>query len=128
MPPARSRSSITRPAVRFRMRIISGDVVAVGPGKINLLEAIEKTGSLAAEARSIDMSYRRAWVLVNELNASLKNPAVESMKGGERGGGSKVTSVGHQLIKRYRTIEMTATLTCQTEIRALTKLLVRSAA
>ena len=116
-----------KPVVRFRMRITAGDSVAIGPGKIRLLEAIAETGSLTAAAKSIDMSYRRAWVLINELNASLKKPAVESAKGGEHGGGSLVTAVGHQLIERYRNIEYTAAATCKAEIQAITRLMVAAA-
>ena len=97
--------------------------MAIGPGKILLLEAIQATGSLTSAAESIDMSYRRAWVLINELNSSLKEPAVASAKGGERGGGSEVTAVGLRLIEQYRQIESTAAAACAAEIRALTRLL-----
>ncbi len=90
-----------------------------------LLEAIEKTGSLTAAAKSIDMSYRRAWILVNELNASLKKPAVDSAKGGEHGGGSQLTAVGQKLIAYYRNIETEAEAACRTDIRSLTNLLAR---
>ena len=105
------------------MRITAGDTIAIGPGKIRLLEAILETGSLTAGAKSIDMSYRRAWLLINELNSSLKKPAVESAKGGEHGGGSVVTDVGRRLIEHYRSIEATATVACKAEIRAMTSLL-----
>lgn len=126
-PPRPLKTQKTKPVVRFRMRITAGETVAIGPGKIRLLEAIEETGSLTAAAKSIDMSYRRAWVLVNELNGSLKRPAVESAKGGEHGGGSQVTAVGRQLIEHYRTIEATAEVSCKAEIQALTRLLVEPA-
>ncbi|WP_256354609.1 MULTISPECIES: winged helix-turn-helix domain-containing protein [unclassified Variovorax] len=105
------------------MRITTGDTIAIGPGKIQLLEAILETGSLTAGAKAIDMSYRRAWLLINELNSALKKPAVESGKGGEHGGGSVVTDVGCRLIEHYRNIETTAAEACKAEIRALTGLL-----
>ena len=54
------------------MRVTQGDVIAVGPGKIALLEAVDKTGSITAAAKSLDMSYRRAWLLLDELNRSLR--------------------------------------------------------
>ena len=119
------RSSPTKPSVSFRMRITAGDTIAIGPGKIRLLEAIEETGSLTAAAKSIGMSYRRAWLLLDALNSSLTNPAVESVKGGEHGGGSELTAVGKVLIQRYRQIEHTAAKSCAADIRALTRLLAR---
>ena len=70
------------PVLRFRMRISDGDRIAVGPGKIALLKAIDRTGSITAAAKSLDMSYRRAWLLLDELNRSLARPAVDSAKGG----------------------------------------------
>lgn len=123
MPTPRPSPLSAKPVVRFRMRITHGDNVAIGPGKIRLLEAIAETGSLTAAAKSIDMSYRRAWVLVNELNKSLKKPAVDSAKGGEHGGGSQVTAAGQQLIERYRAIETIAAATCRAEIQAITRML-----
>jgi molybdate transport system regulatory protein len=105
------------------MRITAGEAIAIGPGKIRLLEAISETGSLSAAAKSIDMSYRRAWILVNELNSSLKKPAVESSKGGENGGGSQVTATGQQLIALYRGIEVAAAVACKSDIQALVRLL-----
>lgn len=123
MPTPRSTPLNTKPVVRFRMRITISDNVAIGPGKIRLLEAIQETGSLTAAAKSIDMSYRRAWVLINELNSALKKPAVESAKGGEHGGGSQVTALGRQLIERYRAIEATAAASCKTDIQAITRML-----
>ncbi|MDM0025270.1 winged helix-turn-helix domain-containing protein [Variovorax saccharolyticus] len=123
MPASPAKPPSTKPIVRFRMRITAGETIAIGPGKIRLLEAIAETGSLTAAAKSIDMSYRRAWILINELNGALKQPAVESAKGGEHGGGSHVTAVGLQLIERYRKIEATAAASCKAEIQALTRLL-----
>ncbi|MDM0113841.1 winged helix-turn-helix domain-containing protein [Variovorax sp. J22R133] len=121
--PSKKKPSTIKPVVRFRMRITAGDTIAIGPGKIRLLEAILETGSLTAAAKSIDMSYRRAWVLINELNGALKKPAVASAKGGEHGGGSEVTDVGRRLIEHYRNIESTAAAACKAEIRSMTNLL-----
>ena len=83
-----------RPEVRFRMRIRKGDTVALGPGKVELLEAVREHGSISAAARSLDMSYRRAWLLIDELNQSLKSPATVSEQGGQSGGGCVLTPVG----------------------------------
>lgn len=111
--------------MRFRMRITDGDVIAVGPGKIALLEAIERTGSITAAAKDLDMSYRRAWLLLDELNRSLRQPAVDSAKGGQRGGGSALTAAGRQLIELYRRIETEAAAACRSDIRKLMALLAK---
>lgn len=107
------------PAARFRLRVTSGDVVAIGPGKIDLLEAIAASQSITAAAKSIGMSYRRAWILVDQINASLREPAVASAKGGEHGGGSQLTAVGKDLIARYRRIEARAAKACANDLEAL---------
>jgi molybdate transport system regulatory protein len=117
-PPARRQ----RPAARFRIRVMSGETIAIGPGKIALLAAIDETRSITAAARSIDMSYRRAWILVDELNAALKKPAVRSAKGGEHGGGSELTPAGAVLVSVYRRIESRAAQACADEIDSLLKL------
>ncbi|MEO7056290.1 MAG: ModE family transcriptional regulator [Caldimonas sp.] len=111
-----------KPVARFRMRVTSGEAISVGPGKIALLEAIRETRSITAAARSIDMSYRRAWILVDQLNAALHEPAVLSLKGGEHGGGSALTPAGDALVEVYRRIESRAAEACADDIKALLKL------
>jgi len=120
--PSKPRNS---PVARFRMRVTAGDVIAIGPGKIALLEAIGETGSLTSAAKSLDMSYRRAWMLLDELNGALKKPAVDSTKGGQHGGGSELTDVGRQLVELYRRIDTTATRACAPDIKRLLGLLSR---
>ena len=78
---------------------------AIGPGKVALLEAIARTGSISSAARSLGMSYRRAWLLVDETNRCLVQPAVTTAVGGKRGGGALLTPAGVELVQRYRTIE-----------------------
>ncbi|MBC7940304.1 MAG: winged helix-turn-helix domain-containing protein [Chitinophagaceae bacterium] len=121
--PAARKSGQLKPTLRFRARITVGDVIAIGPGKIALLEAIDSTGSITAAAKSLDMSYRRAWLLLDELNRSLREPAADSAKGGPNGGGSALTDTGRQLIAVYRRIEATATTACRSDIQRLTHLL-----
>ncbi len=104
------------------MRVTCGAAIAVGPGKIALLEAIQEMHSITAAAKSIDMSYRRAWLLVDELNGSLKKPAVASANGGKDGGGSQLTDVGLALIDVYRRIEARAAKACADDIYRLIKL------
>ena len=109
--------------VQFRLRITKGETIAVGPGKVALLEAIINTGSITAAAKEMGMSYRRAWMLVDAMNRCMKEPVVATSPGGRDGGGTAVTPTGLELIKRYRSIEREAMAATGTDIRALTKLL-----
>jgi len=79
--------------------------ISVGPGKISLLESIQRTHSLSESARSLGMSYRRAWLLVHNVNQSFTEPAVTFTVGGKDGGGASVTPFGEQLIRVYRQFE-----------------------
>jgi molybdate transport system regulatory protein len=94
--------------VQFRLRIRKGPRVAIGPGKIALLEAIGKTGSITAAARSLEMSYRRAWLLVDEMNGCMRRPVLATKIGGRKGGGSVLTPTGEAVIVQYRAIERRA--------------------
>ena len=114
-----------KPELRFRPRVTAGDAIAIGPGKIALIEAIAETGSITAAAKSLDMSYRRAWMLLDELNRSLDQPAVDSAKGGQHGGGTQLTASGLKLIALYRGIEATAMRACRADVTRLMKLLAR---
>lgn len=122
MPPKKTTAA-GKPQLKLRMRITHGELIAVGPGKIALLEALDETRSITAAAKSLDMSYRRAWLLIDELNRSLQQPAVSSATGGAQGGGSELTDTGRQLIALYRGIEAQALKACQADIRKLLKLL-----
>lgn len=95
-----------KPEVRFHIR--DGKQVAelaIGPGKVALLEAIGQTGSITSSAKKLGMSYRRAWLLVDETNRCLVRPAVQTAAGGQRGGGTSLTPVGVELVRRYRDLE-----------------------
>ena len=104
----------------IRIDLASGD--RIGPGKIALLEAIRSTGSISAAARSLGMSYRRAWLLVEEINDALREPAVTAETGGHRGGGAVLTAVGERVIDLYRSIESQARSAAGGEFRAIGKL------
>ncbi|MCB5363863.1 LysR family transcriptional regulator [Pusillimonas sp. CC-YST705] len=104
------------------MRLYRDQVIAVGPGKITLLEAIDQTGSISAAARHLNMSYRRAWLLVNETNSSMTKPAVVSSEGGASGGGTRLTDTGRQLIQLYRNAESKALAAAKEDLDALAKL------
>ena len=112
-----------KPHLRFRMRVNLGETIAIGPGKIALLEAIRSEGSISAAARHLGMSYRRAWVLLDEINRSLKTPAAMSGHGGVNGGGSMLTATGEELVALYRSIEEKAEAAASPEIAALLRLL-----
>jgi molybdate transport system regulatory protein len=95
----------------------------IGPGKMALLEAISKTESITAAPRSINMSYRRAWLLVDEVNKLLNEPAVTGAAGGVDGGGSTLTPVGQKTIQLYHSIEMRTRAATRREFRAFRKLM-----
>jgi molybdate transport system regulatory protein len=109
--------------VRFRMRIRTGEHIAIGPGKISLLEAVRERGSISAAARSLEMSYRRAWLLIDELNKSLKSPATISEQGGQSGGGCVLTPVGEEIVRLYREVERIAEQACEQQIASLVGML-----
>lgn len=104
----------------IRLDLTSG--YRIGPGKIALLEAIRSTGSISGAARQIGMSYRRAWLLVEEINKSLRSPAVEAATGGKQGGGASLTEVGERIISIYRSIQDTAASSVQSECREMERL------
>lgn len=112
-----------KPTVQFRLRVYRDSTIAIGPGKVALLEAIAATGSISAAAREFGMSYRRAWVLVDEMNRALTSPAVNTATGGAHGGGATLTDVGHAVVARYRAIEATAASAAAKDIAALSALI-----
>lgn len=95
-------------SIDVRLRIHFGAKLAIGPGRIELLEGVRRTGSLAEAARAMHMSYRRAWLLMQSLNSSLRSPASIPARGGRRGGGATVTSTGLALIRDFRRMEASA--------------------
>jgi molybdate transport system regulatory protein len=91
------------PVVRFRIDFLEHS--SIGPGKVRLLEAIRDCGSLSQGARDLGMSYRRAWLLVESLKQSFREPVTVASTGGKDGGGMRVTEFGDALIKNYRELE-----------------------
>ncbi len=89
----------------IRFRVDLGPELGIGPGKIALLEHIGTSGSLSEAARTLGMSYRRAWQLLDSLNRCLKEPVTRAQKGGQHGGGSSLTDFGRQLIRVYRAFD-----------------------
>ena len=95
----------------------------MGPGKAELLRLIQRTGSISAAARAMDMSYRRAWVLVDTMNRCFRTPLVEATTGGQRGGGAQVTTLGREVLRRYVAMEARAAKSVKTDLAAFCRLL-----
>lgn len=95
-----------KPLIGARLRVYFGTNVPLGPGKADLLAKIADTGSIAGAGRAMSMSYRRAWLLIEELNDMFKRPVVTTSKGGTGGGGgAKLTALGRDVLARYRAME-----------------------
>ncbi len=106
-----------------KLRVMFGTEIAIGPGKAELLEAIAATGSITAAAKSLGMSYRRAWLLIDTMNRCFRTRVVETEAGGNRGGGTQLSALGSEVVRRYRNIETRAGKAGAAEIAALTRLL-----
>jgi molybdate transport system regulatory protein len=109
-----------KPEIRFHIRDTERRTpVWIGPGKIALLEAIAETGSITSSARKLGMSYRRAWLLVEETNRCLVRPAVATATGGQHGGGTTLTPTGVELVRRYRALERRTARAVNRDLKAL---------
>jgi molybdate transport system regulatory protein len=93
---------------RLTLRVDLGTDRAIGPGKIRLLEAIRDAGSITKAGIALGMSYRRAWLLVDDMNNCFREPVVAAQAGGSHGGGAVLTPFGARLIDQYRAIEAEA--------------------
>ena len=114
-----------RPRLREepQVRVQLGEAFPLGPGKVQLIEAIARTGSISAAAREGEMSYRRAWVLIDEVNRSFRAPLVETATGGKGGGGAHITELGTEVLRRYHDIESRMRDMIEREADKLTDLL-----
>jgi len=99
------------------LRVLGRGSPAMGPGKAELIERIAATGSISAAARAMGMSYRRAWQLVEALNAAFKEPVVVTAVGGQRGGGAQVTPYGRRLAADFRRMEDKATAAIAADLK-----------
>lgn len=104
---------------RLSLRLDFPDGHRLGPGKIALLDAIRSEGSISGAGRRMAMSYRRAWLLVDELNHMFSGPLVEAQPGGSKGGGARLTPLGHDILACYRAIETDAAKAARAHIEAL---------
>lgn len=94
------------------IRVDFGAAGSFGPGKARLLALIEEHGSIAAAGRIMRMSYRRAWLLVEEMNAMFASPLVASQHGGRAGGGATLSPLGRAVLTAYREIETASAAAC----------------
>ncbi|MFA7430932.1 MAG: winged helix-turn-helix domain-containing protein [Rhodospirillaceae bacterium] len=96
------------PRLLARMRFKRDDSLVLGPGRVDLMQAIVATGSISAAARSMGMSYRRAWLLVEEINSAFARPLVASVSGGKHGGGARLTDTGRAVVAAYQRMVVAA--------------------
>jgi molybdate transport system regulatory protein len=110
---------------RLTIRIDLAQEGAIGPGKIRLLELVGETGSISAAGRAMEMSYRRAWLLIDALNHLFKTPLVATKLGGKSGGGAALTPFGREVVRHYRALEDEAEQAVRPHLRALEAALAR---
>jgi molybdate transport system regulatory protein len=99
------------------LRVLAKGAPAMGPGKAELIARIGETGSISAAARAMGMSYRRAWQLVESLNAAYREPVIATAIGGRRGGGAEVTAFGRRLLAAFRAMERKASAAIADDLR-----------
>jgi len=122
MPGPRSKESqCAKAGDQLSIRIDLADGGRVGPGKIAVLEEIARTGSISAAGRALGMSYRRTWMLVEDLNLALGKPVVETIAGGAGGGGSRLTEAGEAVVACYRAIEAESAMVAGRHLKVLNR-------
>lgn len=92
-------------ALKLKAQIVCGDRFAMGPGKADLLEAIDREGSISAAGRALGMSYRRSWLLVEEMNRCWDSRLVDTVAGGGQSRGARLTATGRDILGAYRALE-----------------------
>jgi len=121
----RRAAAVTQPGAgdmrhaALTVRVDFGAYGYLGPGKIALMELISKHGSISAAGKEMGMSYRRAWLLVDEINQIFRDPLVEKQMGGSGGGGARLTKLGRDVVGRYRAIEGAAAAASAADLKAL---------
>lgn len=123
-PPIRTVATL-RP--RLFVRVIVGNRRLIGPGRADLLDQLDRTGSISAAARAMRMSYRRAWLHIDDLSHQLGRPIVETAQGGRRGGGAVLTETGRTLLNAYRRMQKRACDAAERDLEALVRLAKRNA-
>lgn len=108
---------------RIKLRLEYDAPLVLGPGKYQLLARIERLGSISAAGRDMGMSYKRAWSLIEEMNAAFAQPVVDSSRGGPGGGGATVTATGQEVMRHFRALEKLLTDQGADDLAALSALL-----
>lgn len=108
-----------QPVFKAQLRLMAGEDIAFGPGKADLLQAIADTGSIAAAGRSMGMSYRRAWLLVDTMNRCFREPLVVSATGGAGGGGAHLSELGQTVLAHYRALQADVDAAAAPHVRQL---------
>jgi molybdate transport system regulatory protein len=116
---AAGRASSGKPANRLSIRVDLATGTRIGPGKVAVLEEIARSGSISAAGRALHISYRRTWELVEDLNATLGAPVVQTAAGGSGGGGASLTDLGQAVVTRYRAIEDECAVVARKHLTAL---------
>ncbi|TCD11381.1 winged helix-turn-helix domain-containing protein [Oricola cellulosilytica] len=109
----------TREKPQIHLRIRLDGETAIGPGKADLLEGIRETGSIAGAGRRMNMSYKRAWLLVESMNRCFREPVVEAVRGGRARGGATLTPLGEYVLAAYRRMNEETNRAIGGEIEAL---------
>jgi molybdate transport system regulatory protein len=104
---------------RLTLRVDFGSSRSIGPGKIRLLEAIGRTGSISQAGKSLGMSYRRAWLLIDDMNRCFRDAVVTAKPGGAKGGGAALTAFGAAVVRDYRAIEQAAANAARKRLRGM---------
>lgn len=104
-------------------RLILGQPIAIGPGKADLLAAVAETGSISAAGRSMGMSYKKSWHLIDTMNQCFREPVVVATKGGSGRGGAKLTPTGQEVLRLYRSIEAQAAEAATDDLDAIAHLI-----
>ena len=105
--------------LKLKAQLLCGDELAMGPGKADLLEAIQAEGSISGAGRKLGMSYRRTWLLVDAMNRCWSEPLVEATPGGGEHRGARVTPAGLEVLAAYRALEAEAARACESPLKAL---------
>ena len=112
-------------AIQPRLRIRVGEEIALGPGKAELLELVQRTGSIREAAKQMGMSYMRAWKLIQTMNQCFKGELVLTTRGGKSGGGATVTEFGRKALQLYQQMESDSLHGCEGSWKKLQQLLQR---
>ncbi len=115
--------AVRKNSLQPRLRISSGKDIALGPGKVRLLALVQETGSISEAAKRMEMSYMRAWSLIQTMHTCFKEPVVTAARGGHRRGGAELTETGRRALELYQRMEKTGLEAAQTDWRRLQKLL-----